>query len=321
MNRVPSMVVLLAAGCAFPPGSSSIPEVTGTPTTTKTTSVVTTWAPITNIETATLRPLDILLVIDNSCGMTDDQQTFNRGVDDLLAPVLVDGSDVHLGLVTTSGDDLPDQNGKLQPGPDGARYLATTDPVMGGDWVRAAVLLRGEQGSGSEQALGMSLLALSDPGPVANAGFLRPDSDIAVIFVTDEPDYSAVTVDEWVDWFDDLTADRGRGSVHTFGTSISTQANGLAAEYGGVVANLGTYDVEAESAEVGEQIVPAYDGVIELSALPDPATIVVTATEPGGAVVTLTDGVDYDYDAVANAVILTGYVPPLDTQIAVTYTP
>ena len=76
-------------------------------------------------------------------------------------------------------------------------------------------------------------------------------------------------------------------------------------------------DYGAEMLNLATVISPLLD-VLYLWDEADPATLVITATEPGGAVVVLA-ATDYAYDAVAGTITFTGYLPPVGTAVVVEY--
>lgn len=194
-------------------------------------------------------PVDLLLVIDDSGSMFEEQQNLARElpklIGDLIAPPDADDDgrpdwravrDVHMGIVTTSiagleaicdgsGDD-----GILRSVP-GAGLAGCADSYPSfltfrpGDDPEAAsmdfacVARVGTEGCGLEQPLEAALKALlpeDSPfdflagrphGDVENAGFLRDDSLLAVVILTDEDDCS--TFDPTL--FDDFVP--GPGSI------------------------------------------------------------------------------------------------------------
>ncbi|MGN6104352.1 MAG: vWA domain-containing protein [Kofleriaceae bacterium] len=167
------------------------------------------------------RDLDILFVIDNSGSMADKQASlaanFPRMID--VLEQLDDGlPNVHIGVVTsdlgtlTSSSPTPGPNiatctsvgndGVLQTNgstsltgsfisdigqPDGSRTRNYTGALRD---VFTEIARVGEQGCGFEQHLAAMRRALTHP---ANAGFLRPEANLAVIIIADEDDCSALS--------------------------------------------------------------------------------------------------------------------------------
>lgn len=176
-------------------------------------------------------PVDILWVIDNSHSMAEEQEnlTANFGVltDTLTNPPDADRdgmpdfppvNDIRMAVVTTDlgvgpvtgvigcgdpdGDDAvmvstsrstdPACVGRTIGPPPWLSYVAPGDPVaFASDF--ACLSRLGTTGCGLERQLESPLRALTDRHAAGqpNAGFIRPDSLIVVIWVTDEEDCSA----------------------------------------------------------------------------------------------------------------------------------
>ncbi|MBI2896412.1 MAG: hypothetical protein HYY06_22835 [Deltaproteobacteria bacterium] len=167
--------------------------------------------------------VDLLFVVDNSNSMAEEQENlvanFPRLLDGLTTPPDEDGdggadyapvADLHVGVITSDVGD----GGHATPtcgaaGDDGilvsAARVASDDCADRelGPWLEGpsgslasdfACLARvGTSGCGIEQPLEAVRRALIDHGDDENAGFLRDDSVLAIVFVTDEDD---CTVDD-----------------------------------------------------------------------------------------------------------------------------
>ncbi|MBW2260772.1 MAG: hypothetical protein JRG91_02280, partial [Deltaproteobacteria bacterium] len=195
--------------------------------------------------TAPVTKVDVLLVIDNSMSMAEEQaelaEKFPTLVRSLLDPPLdpvtglrehVAVHDIHIGVVSTDmgtggysvetcSDPIDGDNGELQHFPNPS--LPGCDPSYptfvsnGGehdagtlDWLSTAfgcIATLGIDGCGFEQQLKASAKALIDHREGANAGFLRRDSILVVLFVTDEEDCSVKRGNESL--FDTLDSSLG----------------------------------------------------------------------------------------------------------------
>jgi hypothetical protein len=125
--------------------------------------------------------IDVLLVIDNSGSMQDDQQLLADNFQEFIADALDDDDlDVQIGVTTTDVISPGAAAGALVGSP---RILSARD----GDDLAQRVLV-GIDGTGLELGLEAMRLALEVP---ENAGFIRSDAALAVIFVTDEEDAGA----------------------------------------------------------------------------------------------------------------------------------
>jgi hypothetical protein len=192
---------------------------------------------------ATLRPVDVLVVVDDSNSMLEEQQALTVAFPELVRQLVTgdlepDGErdfppaqDLHVGVVTTDmgsgGNEIPGcadpdfgDDGRLrsEPSPSGPSVCEESYPTFlefeaGGALSRfresfTCVAMAGVDGCGFEQPLEAALKALTPStvetrfhagtaghGDGANAGFLRDESVLVVLLVTDEDDCSAVDPD------------------------------------------------------------------------------------------------------------------------------
>ena len=190
--------------------------------------------------------VDILVVVDNSMSMAEEQaslaSSFPLLIESLLMPPDLDGDtipdhvpvkDLHIGVVSsdmgTGGypvDSCPDpidgDNGELQhtpnptiPGcetvyPTYLSYESEEPDVPAIDLMATGsgcIATLGTDGCGWEQPLKAAARALIDHRDGVNAGFLRPDSILTVLFVTDEEDCSVASGSEGI--FDTLDSSLG----------------------------------------------------------------------------------------------------------------
>jgi hypothetical protein len=164
------------------------------------------------------RDLDLLFVIDDS-GSTGDKQAAFAAAFPSMIDVLsqIDGGlpNLHIGVITSDmgvstssgalGPDVSGQGGCTRRGKDGRlQSVNTPEPYLSdvegpnGTRVRnyagalrdafTANASQGYDGCGFEQPLAAMKRAFENP---KNAGFLRPNANLAVIFLTDEDDCSA----------------------------------------------------------------------------------------------------------------------------------
>jgi len=169
--------------------------------------------------------VDILFVVDSSESMQEEQLRLATRFDDFI--VYMDQvetlMDFHIGVITTDIDaDNPDRARLL-----GYPPVLTRDVVGYVDLFKERVQV-GVDGSGMEQGLEASYLALSEPlVSDVNQGFLRPGAELVLIYVSDENDCSdrgglpgedycyldayqddLVPVSEYVDGFREIKGDR-----------------------------------------------------------------------------------------------------------------
>jgi len=163
------------------------------------------------------RDIDILFVVDNSGSMAEEQaslqQNFNRFVN-VLSNIEGGRPNLHMGVISTdvgagafqiSGCSGSGDNGGLQNAPrnagcsppagqfisDIANADGTRQQNYTGDLVDTfgCIARLGIDGCGFEQPLESARRALNGIN-AQNAGFLRPNAFLAVIFITDEDDCS-----------------------------------------------------------------------------------------------------------------------------------
>ncbi len=249
--------------------------------------------------------VDVLLVVDNSCSMEESVNKLRTDFDNFMNVFDNLGLDYHLGVVTTDMD-APSESGKLQGTP---TFIddSYADPV---GWVRDTANV-GSNGSGDEKGLDAAKSALTDPlSSTTNQNFLRADSAIAIVLISDEPDSSSVSPAAFSSWFIGLRSD-----------PTYTSFNAIVGDRG-----LGCWEnfIEAMGGDQYIDVVDATDGVFESICSADFSTaatniaqaaagmtVVFPLTKTPSDVSGLTvdvDGVSIDYDA------LTGFSYESDTN-------
>jgi hypothetical protein len=205
------------------------------------------------IQQAQKRPVDILVVVDNSRSMELEQanlaEQFPMLIHSLLnpeidpadgEPVHVPAHDLHIGVISTDmgtggfsvetcSDPIDGDDGILQHTPNPLiagcdttyptylSYLSEPPDVpavekMARDFGCIATL--GTEGCGFEQQFKAAAKALTVHATGANAGFLRPDSILTILFVTDEEDCSVEPGHEEI--FDRDRTDLGHVNLRCF---------------------------------------------------------------------------------------------------------
>jgi hypothetical protein len=147
---------------------------------------------IGDISKETFRPnLDILFVIDDSGSMSTHQTNLANNIN-LFADSIIKTKflDYHVGVITSSvftSPFSPAGGGKLVGNP---KYVDRATP--NGLLVLSQNLKVGTNGDATERFFDPLYMALTAPlASTFNAGFLRNDSYLAIIFVTDTDDQSA----------------------------------------------------------------------------------------------------------------------------------
>lgn len=166
----------------------------------------------TQIDTYTqdLQPkADILLVVDDSCSMEDKQVALGQNFGSFIQYAVAANVDYRIGVTTTT--ELAEEctpfgcvpnsskgpEGKLVV--DGAlKWVTPNTPNVGGVFGRLVNV--GTNGGGVETGLACAVKALTPPVVSGhNAGFLRPDANLAVVVITDASDQSSQPVSYYQD--------------------------------------------------------------------------------------------------------------------------
>ncbi len=129
--------------------------------------------------------VDILWVVDNSNSMQLEQELLVDGFGSFITEIENTGADFHLGVISTDFDAEDATRGQLLGSPP---VISPVEDYLALFQARALV---GLKGSGKERGLAAASYALSPimtTGP--NAGFLRQEANLLVVFVTDEDDCS-----------------------------------------------------------------------------------------------------------------------------------
>lgn len=131
------------------------------------------------------RAVDVLWVIDDSGSMGAEQMLLGTGFVSFADRVLELGLDLHLG-VTSADPRVTAEGGRLVGTPP---VMTAQTPNLAATFLLRAML--GTIGGSREAGLESATLALSPAllaGP--NAGFLRPEAILAIVFLSDEDDQS-----------------------------------------------------------------------------------------------------------------------------------
>ncbi|HYI01658.1 choice-of-anchor D domain-containing protein [Hyalangium sp.] len=170
--------------------------------------------------------VDVLFVVDNSGSMMEEQQSLGANFAAFMTAATASGVDYHIG-VTTTGLDVSSggwsqcpggaeggENGRLFP------VNGSTPRIITPRTPNASAVFASNTHVGvchwNEQGLEAAYRALSDPllhslddprtaqAGDGNGGFLREDARLAIIFVTDEEDFSTQPVSFYETYFKSL---------------------------------------------------------------------------------------------------------------------
>lgn len=132
---------------------------------------------------------DILVVVDDSCSMSEEQQRFDANFNSFVKYAVSAQIDFQIGITTT--DPGTSVKGRLKASPAGVKLFKPTTPNLEQQF--GATIQVGINGSATETCLEPAVAALTAPlitDPAANAGLLRQDAVLAVVCVTDATDQS-----------------------------------------------------------------------------------------------------------------------------------
>jgi len=144
---------------------------------------------------------DILLVIDNSCSMAEEQSNLASNFAFFASELYTLDLDYQVAVITT---DNPSFRGDIM-----------TPETSDFESEFAAQVLAGTGGSGDEKPSEMAYQA-TQPGGDAGPGsdFLRDDSMLSMIVVSDEPDSSPSSWSSYLSYFESLKEDSDDLVIH-----------------------------------------------------------------------------------------------------------
>ncbi|MFT4628203.1 MAG: hypothetical protein ACI8PZ_006898 [Myxococcota bacterium] len=236
----------------------------------------------------------------------------------LLEPSPVDW---HIGVVSTDMDN-PNQSGHLRS-VDGHTFLDRDTPNPAATFESMAVL--GWGGSGVERGREAAFTALELNQDGANAGFLRDDSELHVVFVSDEDDRSTndpITADGFVRFLREQGAVAHAavfpdGVVDPFGdaeagftyVSYAQQTDGVRVD---IRSDLGGLVVGIADAFPRQLFAPTL--------APDLATLDVMVELEDGTLIDIDDST-WAWDDDVGAVEFVDYLPAVGDSIVLSYSP
>ncbi len=278
-----------------------------------------------------LPKLDILFVVDCSGSMLDDHSTMAADLGAFINSSNPD-SDLQLGLISM------DMESNLHSG-----RLLGDPPILanrGDDALTPEQIVTAFSGRittwddcGSSEEMGLEAVrvALSEPRlSNENAGFLRDDAKLVVVFFSDEEDQSPSTVEYYIDFFTSIKGPRNISMLEIYAV-VGDAPDGCTGASGEAEAGLRYIEV-ADACNVHEDqhfhsicstdYEPIFDFMVPhlfslrnqffLSRLADPDTISVTVNDE-----TVTQWI---YDEWTNAILFVdGYIPPPSSHIRVVY--
>lgn len=263
--------------------------------------------------------IDVLVVVDNSCSMGARQGELADQSGLLMDGLLDSGVDFHLGVVTTDANDLGMLKGTAE-----APYIDRLTPDPAAAFER--MVMQGIVGSGEESGRDQVIAAV-EAGELStgrNAGFIREHADLAVVFVTDENDYSSVGFGSFAAWSLGLKAEPAVVTYHAIASpggycpiEESTDYIALAALSGGTQISICLDDWSPVLQAIPESYAPApYTGV-PLPVAPLLSSLAATVIQPDGTTIAYSAS-ELTWDAVGQQVTLPE-VPTAHSEVLVFY--
>ena len=248
--------------------------------------------------------VDVLFVVDNTASMVEEHPKLVSAIPAFVSAAQGAGVDLHVAVTTTGidaagacpGGAMGGEAGRFFPADNSAPRILTLSTANLVAQLQANVQVgqcaNVEQGfEALRRALSAPLVnSVDDPRTAlpndGNAGFLRAEAALAVVFVGDEDDHSPDSVDSYVDWLRTL---KGRGqpqrsTIYAIAPTASrwASAGGTGTRYadaarqtGGDVLSICAPDYSPLLSQVANKAFSPQDA-FPLSGTPEPGSVTVT---------------------------------------------
>lgn len=281
-----------------------------------------------------LEPVDMVIVVDDSGSMQDAQEQLARDIATLSDAWLADGVDFHIGVTTTDMTDyvlVGGPQGKFIPLDEEHPVLTTQSNDLAQRLPDA--ILAGTDGSGTERGLDAAIAALS-PELLAdrNAGFLRPQAQLALLFVSDEDDQGTVPVQQIAEQLRVIKAALGANAL-SVGAIVGPGPNGCGDSSSGISAEAGRRYLQLVAALSGKAVSlcePSWTDFLQswadISA--GQRAVFFARNDVQASPEVLVNGMaqvrnqDYSWDSARNAVVFRlGHIPLAGQEVELRYSP
>ena len=264
--------------------------------------------------------VDILWTVDCSGSMQEEQDNLADNFETFINEAVLWDADLHIGVISCDIVDAS-HSGLLQGSPKFIESNPSSNHQSVISQFQDRVRLGTNCDGGREAGLEAAHLALSEPliGN-ENAGFLRENAKLSIIFVSDEPEQSVADFVFYVDFFRSIKGMRNVNMIEAYAI-VGDDPSGCNSDNGEASAGTGYIRV-ADACNIHddahfmsiceESFEPVYENLAEhlfalrnqffLSRLADPSTILVTIDGQ--------DRNDWTYDEASNSVIFPEDAPP-----------
>lgn len=242
--------------------------------------------------------VDVLLAVDNSCSMAPYQEELASNFDEFLTFFIEGNVEYQIGVVTTSVAEPEPvaQNGCTQAD---VNAIPSAGELVGGTWITpetpnaadafGQAVRVGICGSGYEMGIESAYRAVTEPlASQVNAGFIRDDAYLSIIFVSDEQDASPLPVNQYINAFEQVKGQRNRDIFNASalvvadpadcgansGSSAGTRYLDVAAQTGGVIGDICADDFASIVTELSLASSRLED-TFYLEETPDASTLIV----------------------------------------------
>ena len=284
---------------------------------------------------------DVLLVIDDSCSMSDKQTALAQNMSSLLQSATAHQVDFQLGVTNTElAGASAAQAGLLHVSASGKRILRPTTPNLAAEF--ANLVNVGVTGY-SESCMDPATRALTAPNisdPAKNGGFLRDDAVLAVVCVTDARDQAPQSPSFYLNQLLNIkgTQRANQFTYNVMGPFLPNAPSGcsyedpndgrhddMVAQTNGVKEEICTPNWSAALARIGTTAFGNQGNSLFLTARPDPAASTGIVVTVNGVPVPAVDpnppmAHSWDYDLVSNSITFQPFaVPASGSTVTISY--
>ncbi|MDP2313078.1 MAG: hypothetical protein Q8P41_09255 [Pseudomonadota bacterium] len=273
---------------------------------------------VDRITQVTIPAVDVLWVIDNSCSMEEEQRALRDNFSSFMQYFTGSGLDYHVGVVSTDMDNRQ-ESGKLIL--DSARDSRYIDDTMSEEEAVSSFrdrALLGVNGSGTEAGLDAAMAALTTERYSTNDGFYRDEASLSIVVISDEPDQSDVSVNEFTTWIGGLKTEEEytvsfSAIVGPDRSSCSTAERGtyyieVATQLDGIIWPICEEDYSTVLEELGLRAAGLKQEFF-LSLVPVEESIVVTVEDSDGVATPYAADTDWTYSRTRNSITFGEFTP------------